>query len=65
MKHRYYFLPFMLPVALGAHSELVINEIMQSNIDCIMDDANEFPIRGWSSTTAVMPPLTSRPTGSG
>ncbi len=43
MKHRYYFLPFMLPVALGAHSELVINEIMQSNIDCIMDDANEFP----------------------
>lgn len=28
------------PVASG---QLIINEIMQSNIDCIMDDLNEFP----------------------
>lgn len=26
-----------------ASAQLVINEIMQSNIDCIMDDLNEFP----------------------
>lgn len=27
----------------SASAQLVINEIMQSNIDCIMDDLNEFP----------------------
>ncbi|MDE6379666.1 MAG: lamin tail domain-containing protein, partial [Muribaculaceae bacterium] len=27
----------------SASAHLVINEIMQSNIDCIMDDLNEFP----------------------
>ena len=26
-----------------AQAQLVINEIMQSNIDCVMDDINEFP----------------------
>lgn len=26
-----------------SHAQLVINELMQSNIDCIMDDLNEFP----------------------
>lgn len=26
-----------------AHAELIINELMQSNIDCIMDDLKEFP----------------------
>ena len=26
-----------------ASSQLIINELMQSNIDCIMDDLNEFP----------------------
>ncbi|MDO4820216.1 MAG: CotH kinase family protein [Prevotella sp.] len=26
-----------------ANAQLIINEIMQSNIDCIMDDMNEFP----------------------
>ena len=26
-----------------ASSQLIINELMQSNIDCIMDDINEFP----------------------
>ena len=29
--------------AQKAHGQLVINEIMQSNIDCIMDDIHEFP----------------------
>ena len=27
----------------SASADLIINEIMQSNIDCIMDDLNEFP----------------------
>lgn len=30
-------------VSQQAKAELVINELMQSNIDCIMDDLNEFP----------------------
>lgn len=29
--------------ASGASAQLVINELMQSNIDCIKDDLNEFP----------------------
>ena len=38
-----------LPIALlllsttEANAQLQINELMQSNIDCIMDDLNEFP----------------------
>lgn len=32
-----------LSVPLAASSQIVINELMQSNIDCIMDDLNEFP----------------------
>ena len=28
---------------LKAQAQLIINELMQSNIDCIMDDINEFP----------------------
>lgn len=27
----------------GCSAQLIINELMQSNIDCIMDDLNEFP----------------------
>ena len=30
-------------ITLQAEAQLVINELMQSNIDCIMDDLNEFP----------------------
>ena len=30
-------------LSIGSHAQLVINEIMQSNVDCIMDDLNEFP----------------------
>jgi hypothetical protein len=29
--------------AMMAQAQVVINEVMQSNIDCIMDDLNEFP----------------------
>ena len=27
----------------GANAQLIINELMQSNVECIMDDLNEFP----------------------
>ena len=34
----------LLAVAcLQARGQLIINELMQSNIDCLMDDLNEFP----------------------
>lgn len=33
----------MLSGSLPVRAGLIINEIMQSNIDCIMDDLNEFP----------------------
>ena len=33
----------ILGLSTQAKAQLVINEIMQSNIDCIMDDLNEFP----------------------
>jgi hypothetical protein len=28
---------------LTANAQLVINELMQSNVDCLMDDQKEFP----------------------
>lgn len=40
---RNYILYFCLSLALNCHSQVVINEFMQSNIDCIMDDINEYP----------------------
>ena len=33
----------LLAVAMPGHAQLVINEIMQSNIECMMDDIHEFP----------------------
>lgn len=33
----------LLALALAARAELVINEIMQSNIDCVMDELNDYP----------------------
>ncbi|MBQ9231334.1 MAG: CotH kinase family protein [Prevotella sp.] len=33
----------LLAMTAPAHAQLVINELMQSNIDCIMDDLNDFP----------------------
>lgn len=36
-------MPLAMLFPVTASGQLVINEIMQSNIDCIMDDLNEFP----------------------
>ena len=46
-----------LATATNGHAQLVVNELMQSNIDCIMDDLNDFP-DSWvelynAGTTAV------------
>lgn len=41
----------------SVHAQVVINEIMQSNIDCIMDDLNEFPdswVEIYNGTDAVV-----------
>ncbi|MGN0280980.1 MAG: CotH kinase family protein [Prevotella sp.] len=38
-----YFAALFCAAITQAKAQLVINEIMQSNIDCIMDDINEFP----------------------
>ena len=45
MKFKPVFLSFgmMIVASTTAHAQLIINELMQSNIDCIMDDINEFP----------------------
>ena len=48
MKQNYIFRLFVLIVSavlfpVAAQSQLVINELMQSNIDCCMDDQNDFP----------------------
>ena len=50
-------LGMLTAVSTNAQAQLVINELMQSNIDCIMDDLNEFP-DSWvelynTGTTAV------------
>jgi hypothetical protein len=34
---------FLFFFAVDGFAQLSINEIMQSNVDCIMDDCNEFP----------------------
>lgn len=42
-----YLMPVMTALFIGcgltANAQLVINELMQSNIDCLMDDQKEFP----------------------
>ncbi len=44
MKIRLLFLAIAISLfALAGKSQVVINELMQSNIDCIMDDLNDFP----------------------
>lgn len=44
MKYRLQILTALLACGIaGARAQLVISEIMQSNIDCVMDDLNEFP----------------------
>ncbi|MBR1400413.1 MAG: CotH kinase family protein [Prevotella sp.] len=41
-KHLFYMLLAAMSWQTGS-AQIVINELMQSNIDCIMDDINEFP----------------------
>ena len=47
MKPTTLFLTVLLSISSTIHAEdtntLVINEIMQSNIECTMDDIHEFP----------------------
>ena len=43
MKYRHFILAGLLTLGTSAQSQVVINELMQSNVDCIMDDLNEFP----------------------
>ncbi|MBR5726520.1 MAG: lamin tail domain-containing protein, partial [Muribaculaceae bacterium] len=43
MKYRQLILVGLLAVGASTRAQVVINEMMQSNIDCIMDDLNEFP----------------------
>ena len=46
MKQLYVFLFFLLIGGTGVDAQernLIINELMQSNIDCVMDSLNEFP----------------------
>ena len=43
MKHILLFLTILLTATNTKAQSLVINELMQSNIDCIMDDLNDFP----------------------
>lgn len=40
---RYLTILLTVIIAGKVNAQLVINELMQSNIDCIMDDLNEFP----------------------
>ncbi|MDO4497058.1 MAG: CotH kinase family protein [Bacteroidales bacterium] len=43
MKSIILFLASSALLTASARAQVVINEVMQSNIDCIMDDLNEFP----------------------
>ena len=33
----------LVMATMSANAQLVINELMQSNVECIMDDIHEFP----------------------
>ncbi len=43
MKKLLFLFAAMFGAAMPGYAQLVINEFMQSNIDCVMDDLNEFP----------------------
>lgn len=43
MKYRHFILAGLLAFGTSVQAQVVINELMQSNIDCIMDDLKEFP----------------------
>ena len=43
MNYRHFILAGLFAFGTSVRAQVVINELMQSNIDCIMDDLNEFP----------------------
>lgn len=43
MNYRHFILACILFLGVSAKAQVVINELMQSNVDCIMDDLKEFP----------------------
>ena len=43
MKKLLFLLTAVFCAVSPSHAQLIINELMQSNIDCVMDDINEFP----------------------
>ena len=43
MKNRFFSITLFMFMYLWGHGQVVINEIMQSNIDGVMDNLNEFP----------------------
>ena len=43
MNYRHFILAGLFAFGTSVQAQVVINELMQSNIDCIMDDLNEFP----------------------
>ena len=38
-----FFSLILFSVTTGSRAQVILNELMQSNVDCIMDDLNEFP----------------------
>ena len=43
MNYRHFILAGLFAFGTSVQAQVVINELMQSNIDCIMDDLVEFP----------------------
>lgn len=43
MKRLFTAAMLLVITTISANAQLVINELMQSNVECIMDDINEFP----------------------
>ena len=43
MKRLFTAAMLLVVTAISANAQLVINELMQSNVECTMDDIKEFP----------------------
>ena len=43
MKRLFTAAMLLVITTISANAQLVINELMQSNVECIMDDIHEFP----------------------
>ena len=43
MKRLFTAAMLLVITTISANAQLVINELMQSNVECIMDDIKEFP----------------------